>query len=236
MKAVIVAAGLSTRMYPMIKGEFPKCMLDIGNTSIIERAIDSLIRCGIGERDICIVVGYGKEVIELDILDYDITVIHNPFYEHCNNMASLWFAKDFVGSDSFIYLHGDLIFDTEILERLIHSPEEDMLVVEDKPCDEEDMKIIMNIKGEVIKSSKDIPSDEATGEWIGMAKFYRPELLFDVIDHLLEKKELHAYDTAAFNMMHELGFSITAYFIKNLPWIEIDFPKEYELACQMNWK
>lgn len=234
MKAVIVAAGLSTRMYPVVR-DMPKCMLEVGGKPIIRGVINQLTAAGINE--IGVVVGYNRGEIEEEIMfDKEVTIIYNPFYEQCNNMASLWFAKDFINKEPFIYIHGDLLFDTKILTKLLDAPEEDFVVIDTKECDKEDMKVVVTIDGNIIDYGKEIELDRANGEWIGMAKFYRPDVLFNVIEYLLESKELYAYDVVAFAEMGVLGYGIRPYFITGLQWIEIDFPKEYELACQMNWK
>ena len=39
-----------------------------------------------------------------------VTYIANPFFKQCNNMGSLWFAKDFIGDTPFVHLHGDIIY------------------------------------------------------------------------------------------------------------------------------
>lgn len=58
MKAVIVAAGRSSRLYPLTR-ETRKCLLPVGRTSLIERALDLLNQHGIA--DIVVVVGFQQQ-------------------------------------------------------------------------------------------------------------------------------------------------------------------------------
>ena len=55
MKAVILAAGIASRLRPLTDHK-PKCLLEIGNKCLLERAITGLTVNGI--REIVIVTGY----------------------------------------------------------------------------------------------------------------------------------------------------------------------------------
>src|SRR5690554_3214630 len=105
-KAVIVAAGLSSRLY-LLTFDKPKALLPVKGESLLLRSIEMLRRNGVTE--IAVVTGYKREMIS-QALGGKVKTIPNPFFSQCNNMGSLWFAKDFIGNDPFVYLHGDLIF------------------------------------------------------------------------------------------------------------------------------
>ena len=109
--AVIVAAGLSSRLYPLTI-DTPKGLLSLGGESLLARSIRLLRENGISR--IAVVVGYQAGTMRA-ALGADSTLIANPFYRHCNNMGSLYFARDFVGADPFVYLHGDLAYTSRML-------------------------------------------------------------------------------------------------------------------------
>ena len=48
MKAVILAAGVSRRLYP-ITYDIPKCLIELGGKSILDHQLDSLIKSGIND-------------------------------------------------------------------------------------------------------------------------------------------------------------------------------------------
>lgn len=97
-KAVIVAAGLSSRLYPLT-ANCPKSLLSLGGESLLARSVRLLRSNRI--TDIAVVVGYRAQMIR-DAMGNGVKCIPNPFYMHCNNMGSVWMAKDFVGADPFV--------------------------------------------------------------------------------------------------------------------------------------
>jgi len=233
LKALIVAAGISSRLYPLTR-ELPKCLLEVGGKSIIRRSMDILRERGV--KDICVVVGFKKEKIIKHLGD-EVSYKFNPFYRMTNDMVSLWFGEDFVGEEEFLYLHSDLVYEPEILDKCLEADGDILLVIDKKACDEEDMKVRVE-DGIVVESSKDIPLEEAYGEWIGIAKFspYGGKKLFEEIEDILyEEENFNLYDTYAFTKMARKGIPIYPVLTEGRRWIEIDFIKELELARSW-WK
>ena len=232
MKAVIVAAGMSTRLHSLKEARgIPKCLLPVDGNTIIDRAVDNLRYCGIPY--IVVVTGYRAEDIRFH-LGNKVEYVNNPFYEYCNDMASLWFAKDYIDGDEFIYMHSDVVFDSQILKDLVYCSYEDVLSVDLKECDKEDMKVVLD-RGKLIESSKEIPLDKADGEWIGLAKFLNSKRLFDNIEFWLEEGYLNEYDTLAFTDLARRGYIINSCYTEGGKWVEIDYPEEYEWACKQTW-
>src|SRR5215212_7693336 len=115
MKAIIVAAGRSSRLYPLTS-ETPKSLLPIGETSMIERSIDLLNAAGTS--DIIVVVGFCHDKIRRQLRGRARFVL-NPFYAETNNMGSLWLAIPHTGGDAFVYMHADVIYHEDLLARLL---------------------------------------------------------------------------------------------------------------------
>ncbi len=206
----------------------PKPLLEVNGRSIIERSISNLRRNGIDE--IGVVVGYLRERF-LEALKDGVTFIDNPRYATTNNMASLWYARDFVGGDEFVYLHGDVVYHPDILEDCLRCDGDITLMVDKKKCDEEDMKV--RVAGDrFLGSSKDIPVNESYGEWIGIAKFSAKggSLVFSEIDKVLDDGKNNAYDTYAFTGLAMRDHPIDICHTRGLSWVEIDFPEELERA------
>lgn len=229
MKAIIVAAGRSSRLYPLTS-ETPKCLLDVGGTSLLDRALDLLDAMGIA--GVVVVVGFQHEKIRRRIAGRARCVL-NPFFAETNNMGSLWLALPHVGQDDFVYLHADVIFHAALLERLVRnsSGAEIQLLADLGHVDEEAMKVRL-AGGRFVESSKSIPLDQASGEWTGLARFAGgvAEPLHRGIETLLAEGRLQDYDTAAFNRLAQAGrsFGITA--TDGLPWCEIDTPADLARA------
>lgn len=229
-RAVIVAAGLSSRIQE-VTGGMPKGLLTIRGQSILRRSLDMLEKAGV--RQSALVVGYEKHQLA-EALGSGPVYLSNPFYRQCNNMASLWFAREFVGSRPFLYLHGDLVYDEKILSAAVKSYEtsgnEFELVTDFIKPDAEAMKVKVNSSRYLIRSDKEIPEAEADGEWTGIAVIRNPRALFSCIEELLFEGRLNDYDTAAFTALARKGHSLFCVSTQGAPWIEIDDPGDYEKA------
>ena len=87
MKAIILAAGIGSRLHPITKSK-PKCLVELFGKSIIEHQIDIFHKCGINE--IVIVRGYLSEMINFDGIKY----YDNLNYETTNMVETLFCAQD----------------------------------------------------------------------------------------------------------------------------------------------
>jgi choline kinase len=232
-KAVIVAAGLSSRLYPLTL-ETPKGLLPVNEEPLLKRSIRLLKANGIN--DIAVVVGYKRDVMK-DALKNEVTYIHNPFYQQCNNMGSLWFGKEFAGDEPFVYLHGDIIYHENILAHTLKGFQERNnlmeLVTDFTDTDEEAMKVRVTDENYLVESNKQIPIPEAAGEWTGIAYIREPKPVFDSIQKVLFDEDLNYYDTHAFTQMAASGHSIYCSSTQDLPWMEIDFAEDYEKAQEI---
>lgn len=103
MKAVILAAGIASRLRPLTDTT-PKCLLKIGERCLLERAFDALIQNGFNE--FIIVTGYRQQQI-VDFLQahypaQSITFIYNDKYESTNNIYSLWLTRPYTEGEEVI--------------------------------------------------------------------------------------------------------------------------------------
>ncbi len=104
-RAIIMAAGEGRRLQPLTF-HVPKPLVSVNGTRMIESVIDALHANGIYE--IHVVVGYLKEQFQVLLDKYEgLDLIENPYYKSCNNISSLYVARDYL-SDCII-LDGDQI-------------------------------------------------------------------------------------------------------------------------------
>ena len=131
MQAIILAAGIGRRLGKITK-DIPKCMVRINGTPIIENAVKNLLKAGI--EDIVIVVGHGKDVLINFLKERfpkaNFEFVENPEYSKTNNIYSLYLARDFFGRDDTILLESDVMFESEVLERLLSDKREVLAVVD----------------------------------------------------------------------------------------------------------
>lgn len=111
-RAIIMAAGVGNRMRPVTL-ETPKPLVKVNGIRMIDTVIQGLHENGITE--IYIVIGYLKDCFRTLEKEYDgITLIENPYYDTCNNIASLYAAREHIG-DSIILDGDQIIYNPDIL-------------------------------------------------------------------------------------------------------------------------
>lgn len=113
-RAIIMAAGLGNRMQPVTLTT-PKPLVAVNGVRMIDTVIHALHENGIYE--IYVVVGHLKEKFQGLPAQYPgVTLIENPYYDTCNNISSLYVARDHI--ENAIILDGDqIVRNPEILAR-----------------------------------------------------------------------------------------------------------------------
>lgn len=117
MNAIILAAGLGSRLKPLTK-EVPKPLVKVNGLSLIERQIYLLKEAGICE--IVIVIGYMSDKFKFLEKKYNVKLIYNNKYKEYNNIYSLYLAQDYL-NNTYI-LEGDVYLTKNLfIENLKHS-------------------------------------------------------------------------------------------------------------------
>lgn len=121
MKALILNSGMGSRM-GALTAEQPKCLTKIsGQETILSRQLKQLSAVGI--KEVVITTGAHAAVLESYCqsleLPVEISFVHNPLYRETNYIYSLYLARELVQDEDIILLHGDLVFEHEVLQRTV---------------------------------------------------------------------------------------------------------------------
>lgn len=143
-RAIVLAAGQGKRMLPLTL-EIPKPLIKVNGVRMIDSVINGLHSNGIYE--IYVVVGHLKEKFyEWSENQAGITIIDNPYYKTCNNISSLYVARDYL-SDCIILDGDQMIYNPEIL-----SPYFSVSGYNAVWCEGETTEWLMNVENGVVKS------------------------------------------------------------------------------------
>lgn len=176
MNIIILAAGKGERLRPLTD-ERPKCLVSLLGLSLLERQVKIIHEVGLP--DPIVVTGYRGEMIK----DLGFEVRRNVRFATTNMVESLFAAEDVMkrGGDVVI-LYGDIVYQKEVLEKLIASDGPISLVIdrewerywrvrmEDPLADAETLRL--DDQGRILELGKKPRSvDEIQGQYIGMIKF-----------------------------------------------------------------
>lgn len=171
MRAIILAAGEGSRFGKYTKGR-PKCLLEIGGVSILERQIRTFQRSGIS--DIVVVKGFAAEKIRLKGVRYYIV----DEYRY-NMVYTLFWAEPEVHGDVIIS-YADILFEDSVLQTLLKAPPYDIAVVVDtlweeyyrerfaKPFEKAE-SLICGADGRILDIGESHPAD-VQAQYIGLIK------------------------------------------------------------------
>jgi len=232
MRAVILAAGVSRRLYPLTF-DIPKCLLEIGGKPIIDHQLKSLQANGI--KEVTIVLGYYRELLLEHIvhtfphLQFDVVVNHH-FFE-TNTAYSLYLCRDRLKQSAHVLMNADVLYPVQLLKRLLDAGEGSMLAVQTEACGDEEVKVIEGGEKRIVAIGKELIQENALGEFIGVAKF---SVEFSIrfaesLQRLIEAGGKADYFEAA---IHPLLGEIPVHYVdvSDLPCIEVDFLEDLNRA------
>jgi choline kinase len=231
MTAVILAAGIATRLRPLTN-DIPKSLIPVGGKPLLQRNLDALKANNI--RRCIIVTGYLHAMIERFVsglhLEMEIEFIHNPVFEQTNNNYSLWLARPAVNAEEIVLLDADILFHHGLLTRLLTSRHTDALIIRTHgSLGHEEIKCEVDRDGAILKIGKHLDPERSAGESVGIEKFSGATTarLFDVLSRRHVNNEFYE---ASFQEVIDGGAKIYAVDSGNLPCIEVDTPEDLAAA------
>jgi len=133
MTVLILNSGRGVRMGDMSK---PKCLTNInGGETILSRQLKFLMDAGLS--NIVITTGPFEDIVKQNAPK--ARFVNNPEYTTTNYIYSIYLARDLL-DDDLLLLHGDLVFDKNILDEILHKEESCVVVQDVFPLPEKDFK------------------------------------------------------------------------------------------------
>ena len=250
MKAIILAAGLGSRLLPLTKDK-PKCLVEFSGKTLLDRLLKTFKICGVN--DIVLVIGHKNEKIK----NVDLNLVKNEKYNKTGIMHSLFCAREKL-EETVIISYGDIIFENSVLEKLLESKYDITAVVDkkwkrywklrtDKPLSDvesllmDEKNFITNIGEKNLKNY-----EQVCGQFIGLLKFQNKGLkdLKDFFGKIYSEASKE-YNPLNPNVSFEQstltnflqGMIMNGHKIKAIPiengWLEFDTIKDFEIYNKM---
>ena len=225
MKALILDSGLGSRM-GVLTSEHPKCMTEISaRETILSRQLRQIAAAGI--EDVIITTGYYDGVLvnycnSLD-LPLHFTFVKNPIYDKTNYIYSIYCAREYL-DDDIVLMHGDLVFENEVFDRVIASPVSCMTVSSTLPLPEKDFKAVVR-DGMVVKVGVEFFNEAMEAQ--ALYKMNKEDWIV-WLNKMIEFCETEKTKVYAENALNELNgaANIHALDVENLLCSEIDNPED----------
>lgn len=111
MRAIILAAGMGTRLRPLTDNT-PKGLVKVAGMPMVERQIIGLKEKGID--DIIVVTGYLSEKFDYLKDKYGIKTIHNEKYDIYNNIYTMYLVREYL-ADSYV-IESDIFMNNNVID------------------------------------------------------------------------------------------------------------------------
>lgn len=245
MRAIILAAGLGKRLYPLTANR-PKCLVDFGNGAILDHQIDAMLALGVD--DFVIVVGYEAEQVIVHCTDKlrdghgsvrvraRVRFVENPDYDRTSSLYSLFLAQHELDTDLFL-LNCDIVFHTQIARRLAEIDRPNVIAVDLKaPRPVGEMGVRLTAQdgvGDCVGAiSKQLDPATSHGLSAQVARFCGSgaRTLAAEVERLAAQ-EGQLFPTSAYGPLIAAR-QLFAVDVSDLPWAEIDSIEDYEQAIE----
>jgi len=233
MIGVILAAGMAKRLRPLTD-EKPKCLLEVGGKTLLQRTVDAMISAGI--KEFVVVTGYRENMIREFLTarypQYTINFIDNPDYEHNNNIFSLWLAMEKLHGTEVLLMDSDILCDPEAVRRVARKTVP-ALAMQQHELGEEEMKIVVDAEGRITEISKTCSPKDAIGESVGIEKMteeYTEAIYQELRKMILEEGLIDIFYERAFERLIPQRHTFEVVDTTDLFSYELDTPEDLEKA------
>ena len=233
MIGVILAAGMAKRLRPLTD-EKPKCLLEVGGKTLLQRTVDAMISAGV--KEFVVVTGYRAEMIrEFLTVNYQLSIINyidNVDFEHNNNIFSLWLAMQKLHGQEVLLMDSDILCDPEAVRRVARKTNP-ALAMQQHELGEEEMKIVVDEAGRITEISKTCSPADAIGESVGIEKMtaeYTEAIYQELRKMILDEGLIDIFYERAFERLIPLGHTFEVVDTTDLFSYELDTPEDLEKA------
>jgi len=237
MRVILLAAGTATRLKPLTDS-LPKCLLEVGGTSIVSRAVRILADHGL--RRFTLVDGHCGDLLRQRLTQefpakwFDF--VRNDVYSTTNNSYSLFLAR-YDCEEPMLLSDADILYEPRVITRLLEDAHPNRLALRTHGgLGEEEMKVRLDAEGRVTDIAKPIPLEAAAGESVGLEVFSAAfaKRLFQTLERrMLAEGRTNEFYEASFVELIRAGEELYPVDLGELSSMEVDTLEDLEHARRM---
>jgi choline kinase len=233
MRAIILAAGRGLRLQQADERQFPKCLLQFGGMSLLERHLRMLRNAGV--EDIVLALGFRHDRVEaeLDRLHWQPRpeIIVNPRFDLGSVLTVDTVAAALTRGGDVLLMDADVLYDERIADALAAGagPVNRVLIDRDFEAGDEPVKLCLSA-GVPVELRKQLAADlqyDTIGESVGFFRFDETAArrLAALVAGYVERDCAHMpHEEAVRDLLREGSQIFEVADVTGAPWIEIDFP------------
>jgi choline kinase len=233
MRAIILAAGRGLRLQQADERQFPKCLLQFGGMSLLERHLRMLKNAGVD--DIVLALGFRHDRVEaeLDRLGWQPRpeIIVNPRFDLGSVLTVHTVAAALTRGGDVLLMDADVLYDERIAGALVAGagPVNRVLIDRDFEAGDEPVKLCLSA-GVPVELRKQLAADlqyDTIGESVGFFRFDETAArrLAALVAAYVERDCAQLpHEEAVRDLLRERSQIFEVADVTGAPWIEIDFP------------
>jgi choline kinase len=233
MRAIILAAGRGLRLQQADERQFPKCLLQFGGMSLLERHLRMLRNAGI--EDVVLALGFRHDRVEaeLDRVNWRPRpeIVVNPRFDLGSVLTVDTIAAPLTRGGDVLLMDADVLYDERIAGALVAGPEplNRVLIDRDFEAGDEPVKLCLSA-GVPVELRKQLAPDleyDTIGESVGFFRFDQTAArrLAALVAGYVERDCAHMpHEEAVRDLLRERSQIFDVADVTGAPWIEIDFP------------
>lgn len=233
MRAIILAAGRGLRLQQADERQFPKCLLQFGGMSLLERHLRMLKNAGV--EDIVLALGFRHDRVEaeLDRLGWQPRpeIVVNPRFDLGSVLTVHTVAAALTRGGDVLLMDADVLYDERIAGALVAGagPVNRVLIDRDFEAGDEPVKLCLSA-GVPVELRKQLAADlqyDTIGESVGFFRFDETgaRRLAALVAGYVERDCAHMpHEEAVRDLLRERSQIFDVADVTGAPWIEIDFP------------
>ena len=240
MRAIILAAGRGLRLQQSDDHQFPKCLLQFGGMSLLERHLRMLKSAGVDE--VVLALGFRHERVEaeLDRLHWRPRpeIVLNPRFDLGSVLTVHTAADAMTRGGEVLLMDADVLYDERIAGALVagRGPLNRVLIDRDFEAGEEPVKLCLSggVPVEFRKRLEEGLQYDTVGESVGFFRFDAAgaRRLAALVAGYVDSGRSHLpHEEAVRDLLLERSQSVEFVDVTGAPWIEIDFPQDVARAA-----